>query len=60
MHLAGRFSHTGAAAHANRNVVRNSARLIVLVNPVRELLKCSRPINDTQLLIACSSLEATP
>ena len=60
MHRAGRFSHMGAVALANRNVFRNSARLIVLVKRVRGLLKCSRPINDTPLLIACSSLEATP
>ena len=60
MHRAGRFSHMGAVALANRNVSRNSARLIVLVKRVRGLLKCSRPINDTPLLIACSSLEATP
>lgn len=60
MHRAGRFSHMGAVALANRNVFRNSARLIVLVKRVRGLLKCSRPINDTPLLIACSSLKATP
>ena len=60
MHRAGRFSHMGAVALANRNVSRNSARLIVLVNPVRELLKCSRPIYDTPLLIAFRSFEATP
>lgn len=60
MHRAGRFSHTGAAPLANRNVARKSARLIVLVNPVRGLLKCSRPTNDTPLRFACSSLEATP
>ena len=60
MHRAGRFSHMGAVALANRDVFRNSARLIVLVKRVRGLLKCSRPINDTPLLIACSSLEATP
>lgn len=60
MHLASRFSHTGAAALANRIVVRNSARLFVLVNRVRGLLKCSRPTNDTPLRFACSSLEATP
>lgn len=60
MHLVGRFSHMGAVALANRSVARTSVRHFVLVNPVRELLKCSRPINDTPLLIACSSLEATP
>lgn len=60
MHRAGRFSHTGAITLANRIVSRKSARLIVLVNPVRGLLKCSRPTNDTPLRFACSSLEATP
>ena len=59
MHRAGRFSHMGAVALANRNVFRNSARLIVLVNPVRGLLKCSRPIFNTQLRVAFRSLEAT-
>ncbi len=60
MHRAGRFSHMGAVALAIRNVSRNSARLIVLVKRETGPLKCSRPINDTPLLIACSSLEATP
>ena len=60
MHRAARFSHTGAITLANRIVSRNSARLIVLVNPVRELLKCLRPIYDTPLRIAFRSLEATP
>lgn len=60
MHRTGRFSHTRAVTLANRSVARTSVRHFVLVNPVRELLKCSRPINDNQLLIACSSLEATP
>ena len=60
MHRAGRFSHTGAAALANRNVVRKSARRNVLVNPVRGLLTCSWPANDTPLRIAHHSLEAIP
>ena len=60
MHLVGRFSHMGEVALANRNVSRNSARLIVLVKRVRGLLKCSRPIYDTPLRIAFRSLEATP
>lgn len=60
MHRAGRFSHMGAVALANRNVDGNSERLIVLVNPVRGLLKCSRPAYDTQLRIARHLLEAIP
>lgn len=60
MHRAGRFSHTGAVALANRKVVRNSSRLIVLVNPVRGLGKCSRRIYDTPLRFACHTLEGTP
>lgn len=60
MHRGGRFSHTGAAALANRNVVRKSARRNVLVNPVRGLLTCSWPANDTPLRIAHHSLEAIP
>lgn len=60
MHRAGRFSHTGAVTLANRIVARKSTRLVVLVKRVRGLLKCLRLINDTPLLIACSSLEATP
>ena len=60
MHGAGRFSQRGSVTLANQIAARNSTRLIVLVKRVRGLLKCSRPINDTPLLIACSSLEATP
>ena len=60
MHRTGRFSHTRAVTLATRNMAGNSGRLIVLVNPVRELLKCSRPIYDTPLRIAFRSLEATP
>ena len=60
MHRTGCFSRMGAVTLATRNMAGNSARLIVLVKRERGLLKCSRPINDTPLLIACSSLEATP
>ena len=60
MHRAGRFSHTATVTLADRNVAGNSARLIVLVNQVRELLNCSRPIYVTQLRIAFCSVEATP
>lgn len=60
MHRTGRFSHTRAVTLANRSVARTSVRYFVLVNPVRGLLKCSRPIYDTPLRIAFRSLEATP
>lgn len=60
MHRAGCFSRMGAVALANRNVSRNSARLIVLVKRERGLTKCLRPIHDTLFRIACSSLEAIP
>lgn len=60
MHRAGRFSHMGTVTLANRNVAGNSERLIVLVNRVRGLLKCSRSTYDTPVQITCHSLEATP
>ncbi len=49
MHLPGRFSHTGAAALANRIVVRNSARLFVLVNRVRGFVRRLTPANHRGL-----------
>jgi len=60
MHLAGRFSLTGTVPLANQNVVKNSARLFVLVNRMKGLLKCSWPAIDTPLRFACRSLEAIP
>ena len=49
MHLPGRFSRTGAAALANRIVVRNSARLFVLVNRVRGFVRRLTPANHRGL-----------
>ena len=44
MHRGDRFSHTGTVTLTNRNVVRKSARLIVLVNPVRGLFVALHPL----------------
>ena len=60
MHLPGRFRHTGTITLAIRFVDRNSARLFVLVNRVRGLLKCSWPTFNSPLRIARHSLKATP
>lgn len=60
MHLAVRFSHTRTVPLANQNVVKNSARLFVLVNRMKGQLKCSWPAIDTPLRFAYRSLEAIP
>lgn len=60
MQRKGCFHHPGSVAFAHRSASGNSAHRFVLVKRVRGLLKWSRPIYGTPLLIACSSLEATP
>ncbi len=50
MHRGDRFSHTGTVTLTNRNVVRKSARLIVLVNPVRGFVRRLTPANRRGVL----------